>query len=379
MIDRILSPYLKKTKKSVLILGPRQIGKSTLMSSIPHDLKINLADESVLLEFAGNPSYLKDLIERSSAKTIFIDEVQNLPSLLNTVQFLIDEQKKKFYLTGSSARKLKRGGANLLPGRVINYSMGPIIAKELNYKLNIKEHLSYGFLPEMITTKNEKEKQQLLISYCSSYIREEIQAEALTKSLEAFVRFINELCSWTAQFVDYTKLSKRAAISRHTCPNYFEILEDTLVGFRIFPDKNLLEEFDLVKHPKFYFFDVGILTGLQKDFSTHATRAGILTEQVVFQQLHHSATALQKNFEISSFRTRGGLEVDFILKLDGDIIPIEAKYSDHLISSDAQSLNQIKKTLKKAKPYIFHAGKKEMKVGGIWALPLATGLKEIGL
>ena len=381
MIDRMQKSYIEVSKKSILLLGPRQVGKSTLIKSLKPDLQINFSDEKTLMDFAGQPSSLSDLLERSKAKSVFIDEVQRLPSILNTVQAIVDSNKNiKFYLTGSSARKLKRGGANLLPGRVLNYSLGPIVAKELGYKIDMKKALQYGFLPEILTLRTESDIKEVLLSYTANYIREEIQAEALVRSLESFTRFLNEICRWSGQFVDYTKLSKRAQISRHTCPNYFEILEDTMIGYRIFPNFDLLERIDLVKHPKFFFFDVGVLNALDRSFDTSSRRIGALVEQLIFQQIFHSANAAKKIFEINSFRTRGGLEADFLVKLEGQNFLIEAKASEEVQDSDFSSLEVIKKQyMNKATTFIFHSGVKARKVDSTWSLPMAEGLKEMGL
>ena len=381
MLYRLQKSNIENSKKSVLLLGPRQVGKSTLIKSIKPQLQINFSDERTLIDFAGDPSSLPNIVERTNAKTVFIDEVQRLPSILNTVQALIDSNKKlKFYLTGSSARKLKRGGANLLPGRVINYALGPIVAHELDYKFNMKRALQYGFLPEILSLSKDDEKKETLLSYSSNYIREEIQSEALVRSLESFTRFLNELCKWNGSFIDYSKLAKRAQVSRHSCPNYFEILGDTMVGHQLFPDSELLEKADLVKHPKFFFFDVGVYNALDRSFDVSSRRVGGLMEQLVFQQIYHSANAFKKSLDIHSFRTRGGLEVDFSVRIDGEHFLIEAKTSEEIQENDFAALRLIKKQYAPdAKAFIFHSGPKAKKVDTIWALPLGEGLKEIGL
>lgn len=380
MIDRLQESSIAKSPKSVLLLGPRQVGKSTLIKSLKLDAQVNLANEATFLEYSANPSLLTEIVERKNTKKVFIDEVQRLPSILNTVQALIDDDKSlKFYLTGSSARKLKRGGANLIPGRVVNYTLGPIVARELNYNLDIKQSLMYGFLPEILTLDDEKLKREILLSYGSNYLREEIKAEALTKSIESFSRFLNEICQYAGAFIDYTKMAKRAKISRHTCPNYFEILEDTMLGYRLFPDRALIDEIDLLKHPKFYFFDIGVLNALEKSFDLSSRRLGALMEQLVFQQLFHSASALKKVFSVHTFRTRGGLEIDFLLNLEGQRIAIEVKASDDIQDDDLYALQQIQQYLPRVKRFVFHGGRRIRKVDNIWCLPLADGLKEIGL
>jgi len=379
MINRIISNSIEKSKKSVLLLGPRQTGKSTLIKSLKIDLTINLSDQETFLNHTQDFGLLRHQIERRKAKNIFIDEVQRVPEILNTVQSIIDDNSKiKFYLTGSSARKLKKGGANLLPGRVINYSLGALTLKELHYSLSHK-NLIYGFLPGVYTEESDQDKKDILSSYSANYINEEIKAEALVRDLPSFSRFLQISPELVSSFIDYSKVSKKSKISRHQVPRYFEIFEDTMIGYRIFPDQNIIEQFDLLKHPKFYFFDVGVYNGLQKSFEFSSDRSGILCEQVVFQQLLHSATALRKNIEINSLRTRGGAEIDFWVGLDSKKIGIEVKASDKIIEDDVRHLVHFKEALPNADYFIFHFGTLEIKKNGIWCLPLGVGLKEIGL
>lgn len=378
MYKRTILLDIKKTKKSILLLGPRQTGKSTLIKSLDTDLQINFAYQKVFLDHSQNFNLLPQLIERKKAKTIFIDEVQRLPEVLNTVQALIDDQHLKFYLTGSSARKLKRGGANLLPGRVLNYSLGPLTLKELNYNLS-KENLIYGFLPGIETENDINIKKEILTSYEANYLHEEIKAEALVKNLPAFSRFLEVIPQHVGEFLDQTKIAKKAQLSRQLLPRYFEILEDTLIAYRIFPDINLKEKYDLVKHPKIFFFDVGIYNALLKNFSISNDRAGKVAEQVVFQQIFHSAQSLKKEIKIHSLRTRGGAEIDFWILLNNTQLAIEVKNSDKITDGDVRTLVHFKKLEPNAKFYVFHLGEHELKVNGIWCLPLAKGLQELGL
>lgn len=379
MIYRMIHKEMGSTKKSILLFGPRQVGKSTLIKSLKPDLTINLSEEDTYLDFAQDLSRLKNLIERQSPKTIFIDEVQRIPSILNSVQALVDDNPKlKFYLTGSSARKLKKGGANLLPGRVINYRLGPLTIKELNYKYQLQD-LQYGFLPGIYSEPDIKVKKKVLISYSSNYVTEEIKAESLVRDLPAFSRFLMSSTENAGQFIDYSKISKSAKISRHSVPRYFEIFEDTLIGQRLFPDPQLIEKYDLIKHPKFYFFDVGVYNGLVKSFDLAPERLGILTEQLIYQQLLSSAQSLSLDIEITTLRTRSGAEIDFWIKLDNKKFGLEVKTSDKLSEADVRHLVLFKKNEPKAQFYLFHFGQKELKINDIWCLPWAKGFKDIGL
>lgn len=334
------------------------------------------------LNFSSNPGELRTRIEQENPKSVFIDEVQRLPKILNTVQALIDENKKlKFYLTGSSARKLKRGGANLLPGRTINLQLGPLVSSELSYTMDTEQVLTYGCLPEMYLNKNKKENEILLRSYSASYLKEEIKAEALTRSLESFARFFQECPLVVGQFVDYTKLSKKAKISRHSCPRYFEILEDTLVGNRVFPFRQAIDQgVDLIKHPKFFFFDNGVFNGLLGNYVASPDRRGVLAEQLVYSQILHSSWAHMKDVKISSFRLRSGEEIDFVIQIEDQLFAIEVKSSHDLQSHDIESLDFFRKHFPKVKgSFVFHMQTREKKMGSSWILPWQKGLQQLGL
>jgi uncharacterized protein len=299
----------------------------------------------------------------------------------NTVQALVDKKKNlKFYLTGSSARKLKRGGANLLPGRVLNFKLGPVVASEMSYKFETKKILSLGSLPEVYLDSKATEAQQLLKSYAANYLQEEIKAEALTRNLEAFARFLNEVVLSVGQFIDHTKISKKIKISRHAVPRYFEILEDTMIGYRILPFSDLVDSADLIRHPKFYLFDNGVYNGILQNFTPSLDRIGPLAEQLVFTQILHSSWANEQNYTISSFRTRAGVEVDFIVQTNKGPVAIEVKSSDSVSADDCEGLMFFSKLFPRyASLFIFHMGTQERKLGPVWSLPWQKGLREIGL
>lgn len=381
MLTRLICPLLLKNRKSTLLLGPRQAGKSTLIQSLKPDLCIQLADEMEFFNFSSNPEELQTRLTTHQPKTVFIDEIQRLPSLLNTIQSLIDSQKAlKFYLTGSSARKIKRGQANLLPGRVLNFHLGPLVAGELNYRANTKKILSYGTLPEVYLEKDEKFTAHLLKSYVSAYIKEEIKAEALVRNLESFTRFTQVAIENAGQFIDYSKLAKQAKVSRHSLNRFYEIFEDTLIGHRVWPFREALETSNLIKHPKFYLFDNGVYNAMQGNFSLSADRIGILAEQLVYTQLLHSSWAALKDIQISSFRTRGGLEVDFIVQLELDLFAIEVKGGIDVQEHDLLGLQRFKKHFPHCREaFALHMGTKSKKIGSIWCHPWQEGLRAMGL
>lgn len=382
MIHRRIQSTLQKSTKSILLLGPRQVGKSTLIRALKPELEVNLADELQYLQYSSQAGAFKFEVLESQAQSILVDEIQRIPTLLNTIQSIVDVHKHlKFYLTGSSARKLKRGQANLLPGRVFQFKLGPLVAAELNYQMNTLKALQAGTLPEIYLTEDPKIIQRALRSYSAGYLKEEIQAEALVRNLESFARFLYEVTTQVAEFVDFTKLAQRSKISRFSIPRYFEILEDTLVGYRVYPFSRVSESVDLVKHPKFYFFDNGVYNGLLGNFVASADRIGKLSEQLVFGQLLHSAWAAEKEIRISSFRTRSGLEVDFIVELDGELFAVEVKASGEVSSSDLDGLKALPDCLPRGqiKRFVLHMQTQEKKYGDIAVLPWQKGLKEMGL
>lgn len=300
-----------------------------MFAGLGPDLTVNLARESEYLAFAGNPSELEQRLAATKAKTVFIDEVQRLPSLLNTVQAILDDSKRvgrpiRFLLTGSSARKLRRGQANLLPGRVRVFHLGPLVAAELDYAMDTNRALSLGTLPDPYLEPSAQEARGVLRSYAATYLREEIQAEALTRNLEGFTRFLHAAAAGSGQLLDFSKLAQRTNVSRTGIVRFFEMLEDTLIAQRL-PPFDAPDGADLVKHPRYFFFDCGVLNGLLGDFGTPADRRGFLFEHLLVSQLRASAAARDKDIAIETFRTRGGLEIDFIVRVDGVTWAIEAK------------------------------------------------------
>lgn len=380
MIKRQIIDSIKNSKKSVLLLGPRQTGKSTLINSILPDVSINLASEKNYLNFLRNKEELESILERKKPRTVFIDEVQRIPSLLNTIQSIVDQNSKiKFYLTGSSARKLRRGSANLLPGRIHSYQLGGLTAKELGPNFDVMKAIRLGTLPGMYLEKDPKEALKTLRSYSGTYIKEEIQAESLTRNLEGFSRFLSVACAYSGQHIDYTKISKLAQVSRTSIIRYFEILQDTLLLESIYPF-NLDNKRRLIQHPKIYFFDCGILNALIENFQITQDRIGFLFENLVYSQLRSSGYSVDKDLQIFSYRTEHNAEVDFIIKLEGQVLAIEVKASKNVSDFDRRGFNSFEEYYnKKVKKIIVHMGSTDKTVDGIDLLSLPSLLKEIGL
>jgi len=376
IIRRQLTESISKFKKSVLLLGPRQSGKSTLISSLDPELTINLADEQTHLDFLRNPSLLRARIR--SQRTIFIDEVQKIPSLLNTVQALIDQDKRlKFYLTGSSARKLKRGQANLLPGRIVTYDLGPLSLTELGSKFDLYKLLSLGALPGSFTEADDHLAKKVLRSYVATYLREEVQAEALTRNLEGFSRFFDVIASRSGDFVDFSKFSSQAMIERTSARRYFDVLVDTLILNPVVAYTKSSKR-RLVQHPRFYFFDVGVLNGALANFEVSSDRIGNLFEHFCLQMILSEAKGRDEEIRLSVYRTESGAEVDFIVEKGRETFAIEVKATRTIGPHDLRGLKSFADFFgPKARCMILYLGENALKIEGVDVLPIHLGIQAI--
>jgi predicted AAA+ superfamily ATPase len=380
LFSRLISQAIAHSSKSVLLLGPRQTGKSTLMRTLKPDLEINLSEESTFLEFAQNPRELEERLGATKPKTVFIDEVQRLPGLLNTLQSILDRTSPKpprFLLTGSSARKLRRVQANLLPGRIHTYELGPLCAAEVAYDLDIKAALATGTLPGIYVEKNEADRKKTLRSYAATYLKEEIQAEALTRNIEGFSRFLLVVAACAGTFLDISKLASEAMVPRQTAVRFFEILEETLILFRSDAFAKS-ERRRLLQHPRFFFFDNGVLNAILSNFVASLDRIGILFEHLFFSQLRASAAAADKDIRISTFRTEHGAEVDFIVERDNYLWAIECKSSRNVGQSDLRGLTSFAEIAKrKHRPIVAYMGTTPRLIAGVEVLPWQQVLTEL--
>ena len=368
---------LNRLTKSILLIGPRQSGKSTLIKQLQPDVEFNLADQETFLQFLRDPTFLKKNI--GQAKKIFVDEVQRVPSVLNTIQVLIDNNPKlQFYLTGSSARKLKRGQANLLPGRILTFELGPLTSAELGKDFDLNRALSRGLLPGVYWQDSDKLAYKTLSSYALTYLKEEIQAESLTRNLEGFSRFFEVVASRSGDFTDFSKFSSQAMIERTSARRYFDILVDTLVV-------NKVESFSksskrrLVQHPRYYFFDIGVLNGCLNNFVVSADRKGMLFEHLFLQNVLSSAKSNDEEIYVSVYRTEAGAEVDFIIQKKNQLYAVEVKATKNIGVHDLRGLKSFSEFYgKKHRSIIVYLGERELEIDGIQCLPFVKAMEIIG-
>lgn len=361
-----------------MLLGPRQVGKSTLMRQLAPDLQINLADEGEFLAHASDPALLQQRLAATRPKTVFIDEVQRLPRLLNTIQSIVDGPRPvRFLLTGSSARKLRRGRANLLPGRIHSYELGPLTIDEIGKGFDEHQALGTGTLPGIYAEPDHRERRKTLRTYASTYVREEIQSEALTRNVEGFARFLRAVSVSSGQFIDQTRLAKEALVTRSTVQRYYEILEDTLLAYRIDAFAKS-ERRRLIQHPRYFMFDVGVYNALVGNFEVSGDRIGSLFEHLLVSQIISLARSFDVAVRVSSYRTEHGAEVDLVVEHGRDVWAIEAKASQQVGASDTSGLRSFAEYLGRPhRAFIAYLGEHRRQLGNINIWPYRQILAEL--
>ncbi len=336
-LPRALDIREKLKAKSLFLLGPRQTGKSFLVRRVLGDARVyNLLESDVFLELSRRPSRLRE--EPSGAsRLVVIDEIQKLPGLLDEVQFLIEERKIRFLLTGSSARKLRRGGANLLGGRAATATLHPFVSKEIP-DLDLARALNFGLLPPIYFSDHPEAD---LADYAGTYLREEIAAEGLTRNIPAFSRFLEVAALCSGQQINFTKISNDAQVARTTVQEYFEILKDTLLAYELCAWQKSVKRKPVQVH-KFYFFDLGVARHLRGGgpLPEKSQEFGWAFEGFIFHELRTYADYRmgQARESLHYWRSKSGFEVDFIL---ADHTAVEVKSSRNVSRQDLAGLRAL--------------------------------------
>ena len=349
MLDRHLALRLRSSSKHVLILGARQVGKSTLCRSLkPHKI-VNLADEAAFLGYSRDPGRLRrEVASLKRRSLILIDEIQRVPALLNTIQAMLDEGcDHRFLLTGSSARKLKRGGANLLPGRILLEYLDPLSYWELGASFNLERALKMGTLPGVYL--DAIEGAAILEAYATIYLREEIQAEALSRNLGAYARFLDVAAEASGQWVNYSKIASDGEIPKETVRRFYSVLEETLVAFRLPAYRPGHTHRRVSQRDRFIFFDLGVrnaVLDLHRNPVSPAEK-GLLFEQWVILQCFYLMRSRHKSWKLSSYRTDAGAEVDLIIDNGKKLLAVECKYGSHVRQSDLRGLRSFEQVAEK--------------------------------
>lgn len=353
-IQRRLS--LKHHKSSVFVFGPRLTGKTKLLSTLKLDLLVDLIEPELELEYRRNPAMLWEQLStlNDGAKTA-IDEIQKVPELLGYVQKAIEAKNQQFFLTSSSARKLKRGSANLLGGRALDLRLHPLTIQELGERFNLDHILAFGSLPKVTTLlwdKDLQEARRLLRAYVSIYLKEEIQAEALVRNLAAFQRFLPVAAQMNADMLEFENVSRDCSTPASTVKEYFQILEDTLIGAYLWPFDHSERK---KARPKFYFFDCGVIRALQNRLNDPPTaiEKGKLFESWFIREAIRIRDYKESDAQISFWR-KEKWEVDLLIEKHGKFqTAIEMKSGASLKSTE--SLRAFRKFFPKVPLYIVSA------------------------
>lgn len=375
MFKRLLNIPLK-TKKSFFLFGPRGVGKTTwLKQNLPNALFINLLKSEPYNRLAANPGNIHQMIPPDYDSWIIIDEIQRIPELLNEVHDLIESKNHFFILAGSSARKLRRKGVNLLAGRALTYHMHPVTAVEQEDKLDIANSLYFGNLPSRFT---EHDPKKYLKDYVQTYIREEVLQEGLTRNIGNFSRFLETASFSQASIVNISEIAREAGIERALAENYFSIIEDLLIGARL-PVFTRKAKRKLISHHKFYYFDTGVFRAIRPagPLDSDAEMNGPAMETLVFQELRAINDYMECDYQIYFWRTKNGLEVDFILFGPKGLIAIEVKNSPHVHPKTLRGLKEFKKDYPVAKCYLFYGGGTPLYFDDITVLPVEQALKTL--
>lgn len=372
-------------KHSFFLFGPRGTGKSTLLKKRFQQnecLWLDLLDSSIEDQFLRNPSDLYAIVKALPKEIIYvvIDEIQKTPKLLDEVHRLIEETDKIFILTGSSARKLKRGGANLLAGRAFVYHLYALSCFEIKEKFDLEKALQWGTLPKIFSLDDDREKSDFLRSYADTYLKEEIWNEQVIRKLQPFRRFLEVAAQCNGKIINYANIARDVGVDDKTIKEYFLILEDTMIGFFLEPFHNSFRK-RLVEKPKFYFFDPGVVRSLSRRLSvplTPRTSAyGEAFEHFILLEFIRLGNYFQPDYRFSFIRTAGDVEVDLVIERPGkQLLCIEIKSSDAINEMDISSFSKITKDIENCEAIVLSQDRFTKKFDHVTCYPWKKGIAE---
>jgi predicted AAA+ superfamily ATPase len=393
MSEKIIKRLFKAPKKnSYFLFGARGTGKSTLLNSLygveskprKDTLYLNLLDPSVEEDYQRNPLRLKEIItENPQITRVILDEIQKVPTLLDLIHSLMEKHKHiQYIMTGSSARKLKRGGANLLGGRAFSMRLHPFSFLEAPNGSNLNELLSWGTLPKIYEYDTPEDRVRFLRTYTQIYLKEEIQLEQLVRELQRFRQFLELSAQLNGEILNFLNITHQSGIDEKTIARYFEILVDTMVGFLLEPYDESVRARQSQK-PKFYLFDTGIyrylsqLTNNKLHFGS--SEFGRLFEQFIVCECFRLNDYFEKDYKFYYLRTKDGAEIDLIVKKNAHHkILIEIKSTDQNLDKDDKHLVSHGEDLPHKDKWILCNEKISRKTAeGVRILPWNLGLKEL--
>ena len=337
-IDRFLELDLP-SRQSAFLWGPRKTGKTTfLRKKFPKSVLFNFLETDLFFEVSKTPSLLRQrilgLTPAQLQHPIILDEVQKIPAVMDEVHYLIEEKGLRFILCGSSARKLRRGHANLLGGRAWRYEMLPFVSAELP-RLDLLKGLNNGMLPSHYL---QDDAQMSLRAYLQDYLKEEVANEGLVRNMPAFSRFFDAMSYSHGEMLNFANIARDCGVDAKTVREYYQILVDTLLGRFVEPFKRSQDRGVITRAAKFYLFDVGVAGCVQRR-KIHEPKGDVFGrafEHFIFMELVAYREYSRKDFEINYWRTKSGLEVDFIL--EKGMVALEVKGASRLDSADMRGM-----------------------------------------
>jgi predicted AAA+ superfamily ATPase len=369
-VDRLIDLQALLKKKSHFLLGPRQTGKTFLVRHTLKDVRVyDLLDTAVYLALSQNPGRIAQELSPKD-RIVVIDEIQRLPELLNEVHRLIETRGVRFLLTGSSARKLRRGGVNLLGGRARTKYLHPLTYKELGERFDLSRATERGLLPSIYFSDDPGADLQ---SYAGSYLQQEIVAEGATRNIPAFSRFLKVAAFCNATIVNFTNVANDAQVKRTTVYEYFEILKDTLVLYEL-PAWRKTRKRKPLASSKYYFFDVGVVSSLQgRRFRPGTPEFGEALETYLMHELMSYSDYVSQE-TLGHWRSTTGFEVDFII---GDHTAIEVKAKENVSPQELKPLRVLAEE-KQVKRYLcVTLEPRARKVEGVSVLPITEFLEAL--
>ena len=370
--------FLRDPEGDFFLFGPRGTGKSTWLGEIyPDALVLDLLAPDLERRYAARPERLRELISgHPETEILVVDEVQKVPQLLDVVHQVIETKKgPRFVLTGSSARKLKRAGVDLLAGRALLRSMHPFMAAELGGDFDLDQALLMGLLP---LVWDSSQPDEAIRAYVSLYIGEEVKAEGMVRDIGAFSRFLEAVSFSHGAVLNTSEVARECEVSRKTVEGYLQILEDLLLSFRI-PVFTKRARRHLTTHPKFYWFDAGVFRSVRPSGPLDRPEeiAGAALEGLVAQHLRAWIDYTNPNFSLYFWRTKSGAEVDFVVYGPGGFWAIEVKHSRSVRSKDLRPLKSFKQDYPEAKARFLYRGDEQLEIDGIRCMKCDDFLSEL--
>lgn len=355
---------------SFFLFGPRGTGKSTWLQEARRGaIRVDLLDPEAQRLYQARPERLRELLAgRPELTEIVIDEVQKVPALLDVVHDLVEgDRRLRFVLTGSSARKLRRGAWNLLAGRLVEASMHPFMAAELGGAFELRRALAIGLVP---LVWGAAEPERTLRAYASLYLREEVQAEALVRDVGAFARFLEAISFSHGSLLNLTEVARECQVGRKTVEGYLDILEDLLLSFRV-PVFRKRAKRHLVSHSKFFYFDAGVYRSLRPSGPLDRPEEieGMALEGLVAQHLRAWIAYRESAAGLYYWRTKSGSEVDFVVYGPDVFWAVEVKRSGSVYSKDLRALRAFREDYPEALPCLLYLGKERLAIDGIPCIP----------